>query len=278
MLRERRPHRPFGPEANERSRRAATVSGRAGSQGRADARRAPWRRAGPRAGALVEEIAAARLPRAEPERAPPRAQGVRSPARRPLDVTSTMKPKNLLPSAARAPWPAPLPPRRSPPTAPPPPAAPLAPHSPIASTLAERAGRARRPAPRAAQGAPGRPARAPRLRAPRADVVAAPGCGASAARCAPTCASCAGRGGAPDVAIPAALRAIAACESGGNPRAVGGGGAFRGKYQFDYGTWAAVGGSGDPAARARGRAGPARGDALRARRLVALAGLRPVGR
>jgi hypothetical protein len=55
-------------------------------------------------------------------------------------------------------------------------------------------------------------------------------------------------GGAPDVAIPAALDAIAACESGGNPRAVGGGGAFRGKYQFDYGTWAAVGGSGDPAA------------------------------
>jgi hypothetical protein len=55
-------------------------------------------------------------------------------------------------------------------------------------------------------------------------------------------------GGAPDVAIPAALDSIAACESGGNPRAVGGGGAFRGKYQFDYGTWAAVGGSGDPAA------------------------------
>jgi hypothetical protein len=54
-------------------------------------------------------------------------------------------------------------------------------------------------------------------------------------------------GGAPDVAIPAALGAIAACESGGNPGAVGGGGAFRGKYQFDYGTWAAVGGSGDPA-------------------------------
>ena len=44
------------------------------------------------------------------------------------------------------------------------------------------------------------------------------------------------------------LEAIAACESGGNPRAIGGGGAFRGKYQFDYGTWASVGGSGDPAA------------------------------
>jgi hypothetical protein len=44
------------------------------------------------------------------------------------------------------------------------------------------------------------------------------------------------------------LQAIAACESGGNPRAIGGGGAFRGKYQFDYGTWASVGGVGDPAA------------------------------
>jgi soluble lytic murein transglycosylase-like protein len=44
------------------------------------------------------------------------------------------------------------------------------------------------------------------------------------------------------------LQAIAACESGGNPQAIGGGGAYRGKYQFDYGTWASVGGSGDPAA------------------------------
>jgi hypothetical protein len=50
------------------------------------------------------------------------------------------------------------------------------------------------------------------------------------------------------IAIPAVLQSIAACESGGNPRAVGGGGAYRGKYQFDYGTWASVGGSGDPAA------------------------------
>ena len=45
-----------------------------------------------------------------------------------------------------------------------------------------------------------------------------------------------------------ALEAIAACESGGNPAAIGGGGAYRGKYQFDYGTWASVGGHGDPAA------------------------------
>jgi hypothetical protein len=44
------------------------------------------------------------------------------------------------------------------------------------------------------------------------------------------------------------LQAIAACESGGNPQAVGGGGTFRGKYQFSYSTWASVGGTGDPAA------------------------------
>jgi hypothetical protein len=54
-------------------------------------------------------------------------------------------------------------------------------------------------------------------------------------------------GGAPAIAIPAQLSAIAACESGGDPQAIGGGGAFRGKYQFTFSTWAAVGGHGDPA-------------------------------
>ena len=44
------------------------------------------------------------------------------------------------------------------------------------------------------------------------------------------------------------LEAIAACESGGDPRAVSADGAYRGKYQFDHQTWASVGGSGDPAA------------------------------
>jgi hypothetical protein len=44
------------------------------------------------------------------------------------------------------------------------------------------------------------------------------------------------------------LASIAACESHGNPRAVGGGGAYRGMYQFSFGTWQVVGGSGDPAA------------------------------
>jgi transglycosylase-like protein len=59
-------------------------------------------------------------------------------------------------------------------------------------------------------------------------------------------------GGAPAIGIPAALAAIAQCESGGNPRAIGGGGLYRGKYQFDYHTWASVGGKGDPAAAPEG--------------------------
>ena len=43
------------------------------------------------------------------------------------------------------------------------------------------------------------------------------------------------------------LNAIASCESGGDPTAVSSDGTYRGKYQFDYGTWESVGGSGDPA-------------------------------
>ncbi len=43
------------------------------------------------------------------------------------------------------------------------------------------------------------------------------------------------------------LEAIAECESHGDPRAIGGGGLYRGKYQFHRGTWASVGGVGDPA-------------------------------
>ena len=47
--------------------------------------------------------------------------------------------------------------------------------------------------------------------------------------------------------VPAILRAIAQCESGGNPRAVSPGGQYRGKYQFSQGTWEGLGGTGDPA-------------------------------
>ncbi len=42
--------------------------------------------------------------------------------------------------------------------------------------------------------------------------------------------------------------ALAQCESGGDPRAVGGGGRYFGLYQFSLGTWQGVGGSGNPAA------------------------------
>ncbi len=44
------------------------------------------------------------------------------------------------------------------------------------------------------------------------------------------------------------LDSIGACESGGDPTAVSSNGSYRGKFQFDYGTWESVGGSGDPAA------------------------------
>jgi Transglycosylase-like domain len=47
------------------------------------------------------------------------------------------------------------------------------------------------------------------------------------------------------------LESIAACESHGNPRAIGGGGTYRGMYQFSFSTWQVVGGSGDPAAASR---------------------------
>jgi hypothetical protein len=44
------------------------------------------------------------------------------------------------------------------------------------------------------------------------------------------------------------LQRIKQCESGDDYRAISPDGQYRGAYQFDYGTWASVGGSGDPAA------------------------------
>ena len=55
-------------------------------------------------------------------------------------------------------------------------------------------------------------------------------------------------GPAPAGDVAAALERIALCESGGNPRAVSASGQYRGKYQFDQGTWEGLGGVGDPAA------------------------------
>ncbi len=68
---------------------------------------------------------------------------------------------------------------------------------------------------------------------------------------------------------PGTLEAIASCESGGNPRAVGGGGTYRGKYQFDRNAWAEVGGVGDPAAA------PEREQDRRAARLYRMRGSAP---
>jgi peptidoglycan hydrolase-like protein with peptidoglycan-binding domain len=48
------------------------------------------------------------------------------------------------------------------------------------------------------------------------------------------------------VRLPRALKQIAECESGGNPRAVSPGGRYRGKYQFSIDTWHNLGGKGDP--------------------------------
>jgi Transglycosylase-like domain len=52
----------------------------------------------------------------------------------------------------------------------------------------------------------------------------------------------------PGEVSPATLDAIGACESGGDPTAISSDGTYRGKYQFDFGTWESVGGFGDPAA------------------------------
>src|SRR4051794_40166066 len=55
-------------------------------------------------------------------------------------------------------------------------------------------------------------------------------------------------GGGSHVKLPAVLKRIAQCESGGNPRAISRSGRYRGKFQFDQATWEAAGGHGDPAA------------------------------
>ena len=59
-----------------------------------------------------------------------------------------------------------------------------------------------------------------------------------------------GGGGGGIADLPPALRRIAECESGGNPRAVSAGGRYRGKYQFTRSTWKEYGGRGDDPAEA----------------------------
>lgn len=81
----------------------------------------------------------------------------------------------------------------------------------------------------------------------RSEPVAASSPGSSSSP-ASTSSSSTSSGSSGSSTAPAPLQAIARCESGGNPSAVGGGGAYRGKYQFSRQTWQSVGGSGDPAA------------------------------
>jgi len=75
--------------------------------------------------------------------------------------------------------------------------------------------------------------------------------------------------GGPTAAESATLARIRACESRGNYSIVSASGRYRGAYQFDYATWAGVGGSGDPAA-----ASPAEQD-YRALLLLRQRGTRP---
>jgi hypothetical protein len=88
---------------------------------------------------------------------------------------------------------------------------------------------------------------APRRAEPRAEAEPRPtrarrsGTGVEKARRAPAPASN-GRS-----SVSPALQQIAQCESGGNPSAIGGGGQYRGKYQFTRDTWRNLGGKGDPA-------------------------------
>jgi hypothetical protein len=78
--------------------------------------------------------------------------------------------------------------------------------------------------------------------------VRATGAGYATGGSAPSSGSGGKGGGGSNVKLPAELKKIAQCESGGNPRAISSSGRYRGKYQFDQATWEANGGHGDPAA------------------------------
>ncbi len=166
---------------------------------------------------------------------------------RPLDVTSTMKPKKLLavcgacavtgaPAAAALAAGGPAPPP---------------PHSRRTARSSRRWPSAR-PSTRSCAWRGARLAWITATCAPGTCAACRRGrrraCVASAVRCAPTSASCGGP------AAPPTCRCRPSCSR--SPRASraatrapsAAAASFRGKYQFDYGTWARVGGSGDPAA------------------------------
>ena len=86
-------------------------------------------------------------------------------------------------------------------------------------------------------------------------------------------------GGAPNVAIPPQLQGDRLLRVARQPaRRQLDRQAYRGLFQFDYRTWATVGGKGDPAAAPARRAVPPRRDALPPRRRRAVARLRPLTR
>jgi hypothetical protein len=70
---------------------------------------------------------------------------------------------------------------------------------------------------------------------------------ASGVQATPDATAAAAAAPAPTGTDAATLARIAQCESGGDPTAVSADGRYRGKYQFTRATWAAMGGSGDPA-------------------------------
>jgi hypothetical protein len=72
------------------------------------------------------------------------------------------------------------------------------------------------------------------------------------------------------------LQAIAACESGGDPHAIGGGGAFRGQVPVHLRDLGLARRQRRPRGRRSGRTGPSRGDALLAHRAGLVAGVRTV--
>ena len=80
-------------------------------------------------------------------------------------------------------------------------------------------------------------------------------------------------------AVSAQLEAIAQCESGGDPTAIGGGGLYRGKYQFSgRAPGSPVGGTGDPAAAPEAEQDRRAAALLARERSRPVAGLRSVRR
>ena len=273
MLRERRPHRCFGAEANGRSCGAATVTASRGTAGRLVRPRrgvAPASRRRSRGGDRRGTAPARLNPKG---RCRVRTERVR--LRRPLDVTSTMTPKTLLavcgacavtgaPAAAALATAGPAPAPAS-----------LAPHSPIAAALTRRHAEhdvlrlARRKA-RASHRHVGREYvrrvqtwPLARLRRERHSLLA-------------DLRELRRTGGAPNVPVPPVLRSIAAVRVGRQPARRQRRRRLPRQVPVRLRDVGARRRQRRPGGCARGRAGPPRGHALRPRRLLALARLRPV--